>query len=79
MRRRGEARGGGLSGQRAAKPPTQQTPRIRPRRSASVAPLGGSGEAATGGNRYFFIPSNSTSKCSVAFGGIGPPGVPRSP
>ena len=28
---------------------------------------------------YFLIPSSSTSKVNVAFGGIGPPGVPRSP
>ena len=25
------------------------------------------------------MPSNSISKCSVALGGMGPPGVPRSP
>jgi hypothetical protein len=68
------------SAQRAAAPE-----RSRHKQSASAASASAEGARAIGAadrvhpRRYFLIPSSSTSKISVAFGGIGPPGVPRSP
>ncbi len=35
--------------------------------------------AAALSSRLYFTSSSSTQKWSVAFGGIGPPGVPRGP
>lgn len=53
----------------------------RLRRGAQAAWSAGPGPGPAGlaGPTYFSMPSSSTSNCSTAFGGIGPPGVPRAP